>query len=138
LNESVHRKVDTDNAYEMGSAMNTWYSKSLGEGTVVYRRLRVLNELRHHVCPDSPFPYSLYMDAVSAETIVLFQPEQIVLATAFGALPCLQPQINGVRLIDLEYRPLPVTVQSSQLFNAPRYHTATRQFAEQRVVSQPL
>lgn len=112
--------------------MNTWYSKSLGEGTVVYSRLRVLNELRHHVCPDSSSPYSLYMDAVTAETIVLFQPEQVVLATAFGALPCVQPQINGVRLIDLEYRPLPVTVQSTQRFNAPRARAAAWQFTEHR------
>jgi len=97
--------------------MNTWYSKSLGEGTVVYRRLRALNELRHQVCPDAASPYSLYMDAVSAETIVLFHPDQIVLATAFGALPCAQPQINGVRMIDLEYRPLPVTLQSAQVFS---------------------
>ena len=86
MNESIQLRVDTDNAYEMVSAMKTWYSKSLGEGTVVYRRLRVLNELRHQVCPDAPCPYSLYMDAVSAETIVLFDPEQIVLATAFGVV----------------------------------------------------
>ncbi|MGA3679054.1 hypothetical protein [Pseudomonas graminis] len=112
--------------------MNTWYSKSLGEGTVVYRRLRVLNELRHQVCPDASCPYSLYMDAVSAETIVLFDPEQIVLATAFGALPCGQPHINGVRLIDLEYRPLPVTSQSAQLFSSPRIHLQPRFYAEYR------
>jgi hypothetical protein len=63
---------------------------------------------------------------------VLFHPEQIVLATAFGALPCAQPHINGVRLIDLEYRPLPVTVQSAQMFSAPRVHTQPGFFAEYR------
>jgi hypothetical protein len=132
LNESIQLRVDTDNAYEMGSAMNTWYSRSLGEGTVVYRRLRVLNELRHHVCPDASCPYSLYMDADSAETIVLFDPEQIVLATAFGALPCGQPLINGVRLIDLEYRPLPVTVQSAQMFSASPIRPQSLSHAEYR------
>ncbi len=112
--------------------MNTWYSKSLGEGTVVYRRLRALNELRHQVCPDASCPYSLYMDAVSAETIVLFDPEQVVLASAFGALPCGQPQVNGVRLIDLEYSPLPVTFQSAHIFSAPRRHTQPGFYAEYR------
>ncbi len=107
----------------MGSAMNTWYSKSLGEGTVVYRRLRVLNELRHQICPDASCPYSLYMDGLTAETIVLFEHDQMVLATAFGALPCGQPHINGVRLINLEYSPLPVTLQSAQIFSTPRSHT---------------
>lgn len=129
MNESIQPRVDTDNAYESGSAMNTWYSKSLGEGTVVYSRLRALNELRHQMCPDAPCPYSLYMDAVSAETIVLFDPRQIVLASAFGAMPCGQPNINGVRLIDLEYRPLPVSAQSSQMFSSPRIRTEPRLYA---------
>jgi hypothetical protein len=113
--------------------MNTWYSKSLGEGTVVYRRLRALNELRHQVCPDAACPYSLYMDAVSGETIVLFDSDQRVLATAFGALACAQPQINGVRMIDLEYRPLPVTLQSSQVFSSMPMRTQPARFAERRV-----
>lgn len=132
LNESIQHRVDTDNAYEMVSAMKTWFSKSLGEGTVVYRRLRVLNELRHQVCPDAAAPYSLYMDAVSAETIVLFDPDQVRLATAFGAQPCAQPHINGVRLIDLEYKPLPVTSQSAQIFSATRVHPQPRFYAEYR------
>lgn len=112
--------------------MNTWYSKSLGEGTVVYGRLRVLNELRHHVCPDAYSPYSLYMDAVSAETIVLFDADQRVLATAFGALPCGQPHINGVRLIDLEYHPLPVNFQSAQVFNSTPLQAESRVASEYR------
>jgi hypothetical protein len=112
--------------------MNTWYSKSLGAGTVVYGRLRTLNELRHQVCPESARPYSLFLDALSAETIVLFHPDQTVLATAFQALPCEEPHINGMGLIDLGYLPLPVTQESAQLFSSPRMHTQPGFFAEYR------
>jgi len=93
-----------------------WHQKSLGLGSTVYMRLRRLNELRHEHCPSVEKPYLLAIDTLSTETWVMFPPEQAALARAFGASPCAQPNIDGNRLVDLEYQPLPVTEESCQVF----------------------
>ena len=96
--------------------MSTWHSKSLGHGACVYSRLKVLNALRHEICPSASAPYSLVIDALNAETMVFFSPTYSALAIAFAATPCSPPETDGHQYVDLEYRPLPVTVLSSEIF----------------------
>jgi hypothetical protein len=82
----------------------------------VYSRLKVLNALRHEICPSASAPYSLVIDALNAETMVFFSPTYSALAIAFAAMPCSPPETDGHQYVDLEYCPLPVTVLSSEIF----------------------
>lgn len=95
--------------------MDEWYSKSLGHGASVYHRLRILDELRLLLCPMVESPYHLMIDAATAETFVLFHPLRSEIAIAFGAIPCPAPDENGQRLVDLQYRPIPITESTREL-----------------------
>lgn len=96
--------------------MESWHIKVLGSGTQIYTRLRHLNELRHELCPLTSAPFMLVIDVDTAQTLACFPPQSAVLARAFGAEPSARPLIDGVRLIDLEYQPLPVSDVSFELF----------------------
>ncbi|WP_213881498.1 hypothetical protein [Pseudomonas sp. dw_358] len=98
--------------------MDRWYSKSLDRGALGYGQLRVLNELRHQLCPQATTPYLLTIDALDAQTVVFFEAAHESLALAFGARPCERPVIDGRRLIDLQYTPLPVCETSNELLSA--------------------
>lgn len=96
--------------------MENWHSKPLGYGSDVYMRLRLLDELRHQICPLSSSPYKLVIDVMSAQTYAIFAPTSFELAQAFDALPCDLIDIDGVRFIDLEYQPWPVSDNSREIF----------------------
>lgn len=99
--------------------MDHWYSKALDHGALGYGQLKVLNELRHLTCPQASNPYILTIDALDAQTVVFFDADHQALALAFGAQPCDRPVIDGKRLIDLQYKPLPVPPTSAELFYTP-------------------
>lgn len=99
--------------------METWHIKVLGSGSQIYTRLRHLNELRHELCPLASAPFMLVIDVDSAQTLAFFPPQSTELPEAFGAQPSGRPLIDGVRLIDLEYDPLPVSDVSVEMFQPP-------------------
>jgi len=85
--------------------MQTWHSKSLGTASAVFAAIHDLNMLCSKLCPAVVHPYVLIIDTVLVETLALFAPEDAELAIAFGASPCSQPVIDGLRFVDLGYTP---------------------------------
>ena len=98
--------------------MDSWHSKSLGLGSTVYLRLKMLDELRHQLCPLAADPYTLMIDTLTAETIVLFSPTNATLGKAFGATVCAQPKGDAVPLVDLGFQPLPANEISCNIYSA--------------------
>ncbi len=98
--------------------MDSWHSKSLGLGSTVYTRLKMLDELRHQLCPLATDPYTLMIDVLTAETVALFSPANAILGKAFGASVCARPEGSAVALIDLGFQPLPANEMNATIFSA--------------------
>lgn len=98
--------------------MDSWHSKSLGLGSTVYTRLKILDALRYQLCPLTTEPYTLMIDTLTAETVALFSPANALLGKAFGATACARPDADALPLIDLGYQPLPANEISRTLYSA--------------------
>lgn len=98
--------------------MKSWHSKSLGLGSTVYTRLKMLDELRHQLCPLATDPYTLMIDVLTAETIALFSPANATLGKAFGATACARPEGDAVPLMDLGFQPLPANEISCNIYSS--------------------
>jgi hypothetical protein len=101
--------------------MDSWHSKSLGLGSTVYTRLKMLDELRHQLCPLATDPYTLMIDTLTAETIALFSPANATLGKAFGATLCARLEGDSVPLVDLGFQPLPANEMNSAIFSAASF-----------------
>jgi hypothetical protein len=98
--------------------MESWHSKSLGLGSTVYTRLKMLDTLRHQLCPLAADPYTLMIDTLTTETIALFSPANALLGQAFGATACARPTGDAVSFIDLGFQPLPANEMTSTIYSA--------------------
>lgn len=86
--------------------MSGWYCKRLGHGEQVFKELKRLRIMRYQACLVGQDPYRLAVDTLTAETIVYFGPDYSSLAKAFGATGCNEPMMDGITLLDLDFKPL--------------------------------
>lgn len=91
--------------------MSNWYCKSLGYGDSVFKELKRLRVMRYEACLIDQNPYRLAVNVETAETMVYFEPKFWSLATTFGAQPCRAPVLDGVRLLDLDFKPVHVPLE---------------------------
>ncbi|WPP02360.1 hypothetical protein SFA35_25215 (plasmid) [Pseudomonas sp. HR96] len=86
--------------------MSSWFCRRLGHGEQVFKELKRLRIMRYQACLIGQDPYRLAVDTLTAETIVYFGPDDSSLANAFGATPCNEPMMDGITLLDLDFKPL--------------------------------
>lgn len=86
--------------------MGSWFCRRLGHGEQVFKELKRLRIMRYQACLIGQHPYRLAVDTLTAETIVYFGPDYSCLARAFGATGCNEPLMDGITLLDLDFKPL--------------------------------
>lgn len=86
--------------------MSSCFCRRLGYGEQVFKELKRLRIMRYQACLIGQDPYRLAVDTLTAETIVFFAPDYSALAKAFGATGCNAPTMDGITLLDLDFKPL--------------------------------